>query len=348
LPWLVITTIVLPVLDYIHYFFYQTGNTLPGISFPEYWVLSIKKIAEFYTGWMDMSAYWKMTEKFYQRYMWFLSLLLFFFIVFALFHKIKSYLKIKTTSIKTTIGAQRMLSTTSIKTTIGAQRMLSTGKKNSNHVNSKSNVLKALFFISVIIIIFFSLIRFIIYPQFMAFGWFSLGNIIQFQFSKLVIYSGFFCMGIYAFSKKWFTGNFNFGKDWLWAISCFFLFGLNMLVLKNLTSSDVPLFGFKIAFCILYPLWSLSFLGFFVSWAYKRWNRPTRFNMNLAKNSFNMYLVHYIVPFILPLLLNSLNIPVLMKFGIVSIVTIFFSYVVSRFVLKPVSILIRNMLGQIH
>jgi glucans biosynthesis protein C len=307
MPWLVITLIVLPALDYIHYFFYQAGYVLHALSFPEYWALSMKKIAEFYTGWIDMSAYWSMTEKFYQRYMWFLSLLLFFFVAFALLHKIKSHINRKS------------------------------DRQNSNPANLKRNVFKALFVTSLIMIIFFGLVRFMIYPEFMAFGWFSLGNILQFQFGKLIVYICCFCMGIYSFSRKWFTGNADFGKPWVWAIICFCFFGLNMLALKNLSSSEAPLVSAKIAFCVFYPLLSLSFLGFFVSWTYKHWNRQTKFNMNLAESSYNMYLVHYIVPFTLPLLLSCLNMPVIFKFSIVSIATILFSYTVSRFVVKPLS-----------
>ena len=92
LPWLIITIIILPILDYIHYFVQQANQVIQIRNFGEHWVLSMKKIAEFHTGWMDMSAYWNMTERFYQRYMWFISLLLLFFIVFALLYRIKIYL----------------------------------------------------------------------------------------------------------------------------------------------------------------------------------------------------------------------------------------------------------------
>ncbi len=305
LPWLIITVIVLPVIDYIHYFIQQTSQVLPARSLWGHWILSIKKIAEFHTGWIDMSAYWNMTEKFYQRYMWFVSLLLLFFIVFALLHKITIYLNRKT------------------------------GLKNKPEAALKKNVFKSLIITAIFSIVLFSLIRFLLYPEFMGFGWFSLWNIIQFQFAKLTLYLCCFSLGIYAFSGKWFTGHADFGKAWIWALICFCLFGLNMLVLKNLKSSDAPFLLIKIAFTVFYPLWSLSFLGFFVSWAYKHWNRPTRFNVNLAKNSYNIYLIHYIFPFTLPLLLRYWEVPTIIKFGVLSVVTILFSYGLSRYALSP-------------
>ncbi|MHB9294649.1 putative Glucans biosynthesis protein C [Pillotina sp. SPG140] len=84
IPWIVIILFLLPVIDYIHYVNYCTVQSAPITAFPEYWVLSIKKIAEFRTGWMDMSKYLNMNEAFYQRYMWFLSLLMLFFVIFTL------------------------------------------------------------------------------------------------------------------------------------------------------------------------------------------------------------------------------------------------------------------------
>jgi glucans biosynthesis protein C len=302
IPWLIITIIVLPVIDYIHYFDQHVNQAIPLRNFLEHWLLSMNRIAEFHTGWIDMSAYWNMTESFYQRYMWFISLLLLFFILFALIHKF----------------------------------IISLDKKpkqqNSEFTDSKRNILKPLVITSAAMVILFGLVRFLLYPEFMASGWFSLGNIIQFQFGKLMIYSCCFVLGVYAFSRRWFIGKIDFGKSWIWALIIICLFGLNMLVLKNLKSSETPLLIAKFAFIVLYPVWSLTFLGFSVSWVNKYWNRSTRFNMNLAKNSYNMYLIHYVFPFTLPLLLKYWDVPTIIKFVVLSIVTIVLSYLASKFV----------------
>ena len=84
IPWLVITTLVLPVLDYVHYYTQSTGREFSPRSYGMHWWRSMQKITEFYFGSMRMSEYSDMTEHFYQRYMWFLSLLLLFFVVFWL------------------------------------------------------------------------------------------------------------------------------------------------------------------------------------------------------------------------------------------------------------------------
>lgn len=304
IPWLIITVFVLPALDYIHYIVQQGSQALPIRTYFEHWTLSIKKIVAFHVGWMDMSAYWDMTEKFYQRYLWFISLLLLFFILFVLIYHINK------------------------------KWNWCTGRRNQDNSSSKKSVYKSLLAIGVLNITLFALIRFFFYTEFMSMGWFSLGNIFQFQLGKLTIYCCYFGLGVYAYSRKWFVDGADFGKAWIWGLICFCLFGLNMFILKNLTSTYAPSLILRIGFTALYPTWALAFLGFFVSLFFRHFNHSTRFNRELAKNSYNMYLIHYIFPFTLPLLIRLWDGPTIIKFGILSLFTILMSYTFSRYVLK--------------
>ena len=54
------------------------------------------------------------------------------------------------------------------------------------------------------------------------------------------------------------------------------MFGVNMAIFGLLTSSDSPHPMLKIAHVTFYPLWTLVFLGFFLTLAYRYWNRPRR------------------------------------------------------------------------
>jgi len=67
-----------------------------------------------------------------------------------------------------------------------------------------------------------------------------------------------------------------------------------MLVFKNLSEVSNPLLVDKIFHVILYPLWILSFVGMFWAASFKYWNKPLPLISPIAKNSYNMYLVHYI------------------------------------------------------
>ncbi|MFC1863623.1 acyltransferase family protein [Thermodesulfobacteriota bacterium] len=308
IPWLLITLFLLPLLDYVHYHARSIQQGVQARGYVMHWLLSLKEIGRFRTGWLDMSSYINMTEQFYQRYMWFLSLLFIFFIIFIAIYEInKKIVKEKDASIHEKEFSQR-------------------------------SVFAVLVLISIITILLFSLVRFLLYPEFMVSGWFSLVGIIQCQVGKLGIYACYFSLGCYAYSKKWFFEKIDFGRPWLWILSCFLLFGGNMAVLGFITKYTHHPIGLRIAFVILYPLWTLSFLGFFMAVANKYWNRSTSFSQNLASNSYNMYLLHYIFPMTLPLLLSAwTGGPVLLKFGIVAAVTILASYGISRYIMKPLS-----------
>jgi len=238
--------------------------------------------------------------------MWYISLLILFFVVYTFLHTAKKKL----------IGM--------------------TEQSIDDEVPSNKSVFLPLALTGFMTILLFALVKFFLYSDFLDKGWFSLGNIFQFQCGKLIIYACYFGLGIYAYSRKWFADRDDFGQPWVWGLSCFLLFGVNMFVLMKLSKAGAGSVGFQLAFVVLYPLWTLSFLGLFMSFAVRYWNRSTAVNRNLSANSYNMYLVHYIFPMTVPLLLRTwIGGPVFIKFGIVTLVTIVLSYGVSRYIINP-------------
>jgi len=80
----------------------------------------------------------------------------------------------------------------------------------------------------------------------------------------------------------------------------------------------------------------ISTLGLSASLALKYWNQQTAVNRNLASNSYSMYLAHYIFVIVFQLVLFTVQgMPGLLKFGIVSVLSIMCAYIVSQFILKP-------------
>ncbi len=102
---------------------------------------------------MDMSRYFTMTEQFYQRYLWFLSLLLLFSVVFLLLYK----------AINKWAGPP--------------------SRKIKEIEASNKSIYGALFFTGILTVILYIPTYIFLSPDM---GWFSLGNIIQFQPTKLV------------------------------------------------------------------------------------------------------------------------------------------------------------------
>jgi len=307
IPWLVVTILVLPVLDYIHYYTQSIGKGLSPRNYGIHWWLSIKKITEFHTGPMRMSEYMDMTEHFYQRYMWFLSLLLLFFVVFWLLYEArKKWGRVSERPIREETASNR-------------------------------SVYHALAWVGLLNVLLFALIKFLLSSPADPFDfvWRSLGNLVQFETAKLAFYVPYFGLGVYAYSKKWFTSGKDLGRPWVWGLICFSLMVVNMLVGRSMTRAVEPSIGLQLSFVVLYPLWTLSFLGTFTAFASRRWNRPTPLGRELAANSYNMYLVHYVFVMTLPLLLSAwVGGPVLVKFGIVALVTVLLSYGISKYVIK--------------
>jgi len=308
IPWLVITIFVLPVLDYIHYYTQSASRGFSPRSYGSHWWLSMKKIAEFYIGPMRMSEYLDMTEHFYQRYMWFLSLLLLFFVVFWLLYKARG-------------KWGRTLE-----------------RSTQDHTTSNRSVYLTLSIVGFLNVALFALVKFLFSSPANPFdmAWFSLGNLVQFETAKLAFYVPHFGLGVYAYSRKWFTSGKDFGRPWAWGLICFLLMVINMLVGRSMARAAEPSIGLQVAFVVLYPLWTLSFLGAFTAFASRRWNRPTSLGRELAANSYNMYLVHYVWVMMLPLLLSAwVGGSALVKFGTVALSTVLLSYGFSRYVARP-------------
>lgn len=307
IPWLVITILVLPVLDYVHYYTQAAGGEGSYRSFGVHWWLSMQKITEFYFGPLNMSEYLDMTEQFYQRYMWFISLLLIFFVGLCLLYLVKG----------------KWIQTIEHPT--------------RDETISNRSVYLALLFVGFLNVALFALVKCLLSSPDKPFDmvWFSLGNLVQFETAKLAFYIPYFGLGVYAFSRKWFTSGKDFGRPWVWGLICFSLMVINMLVGRSIVRTAEPSAGLQLAFLVLYPLWTLSFLGAFTAFASRRWNQATSFDRELANNSYNIYLVHYVFPMTIPLLLSAwVGVPTLVKFGIVTLLTILLSYGFSKYVVR--------------
>ena len=81
---------------------------------------------------------------------------------------------------------------------------------------------------------------------------------------------------------------------------------------------------------------SISILGLAISLARTYWNRPTEMSRNLAASSYNIYLAHYLFVIGFQLILLTVpGLPGLLKFGIVSGLSILCSYLFSQLFIKP-------------
>jgi glucans biosynthesis protein C len=306
IPWLVCILVICPILPLI-YHFTRNGLSL-SMSYLDLWVDLIKNAAEFNVGLIVSMNQLMMNNQFYQRYMWFLSLLLlFFFIVSLLYMFKKDWFK-------------------------------QIDQPDTKVCPSISSTLKFLFGVGFLT----AVCSFLMTGAMLAFGpnpepLFTLGNVIQFRPSRLFPYLIFFGLGLMTYKNRWiergkFPGHFR-----TWAISCISLLLLYLLVRSQMLNSSNHLkeiYG-MVFFFILHFL-TVAVLGFFTSIGIRYWNRPTDFEGKMTSNSYDMYLSHYVFVIVFQLILFTFpGVPGLLKFSIVSALSIICAYIVSQFFIKP-------------
>jgi hypothetical protein len=309
IPWLICILSICPILPLIYH--YTRNNFTLSTSYWDLWVTLMINAAELNVGIIYSMNELMQNNQFYQRYMWFLSLLLLFFFVFSMIYLLKrSWFDIADQPV--TSEKSSILSTLKFLVAVGFLTFLCS---------------------FIVIGTMFLLAPKLSNPE----PFFSLGNVIQFRPSRLFLFIIYFGMGILTFKKKWIERGKFPGHFLTWMISFIivlivYLYARHLMLNgpKHLEKVFGPIFFFVLNFL------TISALGLFMSLAVSYWNRPTPVNRNLASNSYYMYLAHYIFVFVFQLtLLTFPGIPGLLKFGIVSALSILCSYIVCQFLIKP-------------
>ena len=309
IPWLICILTICPILPLI--FHYTRNDFSFSASYWELWRDIMGNAFRFDVGIIHSMNELMKTNLFYQRYMWFLSLLLLFFLLFGIFYAINSsWFKQITYSQPT--GAPNVRSTLKILISIGVLTV----------VCSFATVGAM-----------FSLVPGLSNPE----PLFTFGNIIQFRPSRLFFFIIYFILGILTFKYKWiergtFPGHF---RTWLIAfwISLVAFFSARHLMVNGPESLE-KIFG--AAFFLSLNFLSISVLGLSVSLALRHWNRPTGITQSLAASSYHIYLAHYLFVIVFQLILLAVpGLPGLLKFGMVAGLSIFCSYLFSQSIIKP-------------
>lgn len=294
LPLLIGLPLVGPSFSYMYH--YTRNGFSNDIGFGQYWVTYMKSAGDFQIGIIDS------IDQINHAHLWFISLLLFFFMLFALFPGKKW------PGSSAPLNPQLTTSDKSLLITLTAVGLLST----------LSALIAGAIFAS---------------PS-NPDPWVTIGNILQFQPDKVVSYMLYFGMGIYAFQKSWFIKAKIPGHPAVWTLLCV-LMSLGLLGLLKSVMANFSIGIFIVYLCVRSFL-CVSFLVALTSWAVRYWNRPSQFNALLALNSYYIYITHFLIVILLQLLLTGWSDgSVFIKFGIVSLGSILFSYGISQYAIRP-------------
>ena len=137
--------------------------------------------------------------------------------------------------------------------------------------------------------------------------------------------------------KSYIPRSFDHMDNIFFYITFYFLF-CQLFVYEQYLSKVSPKCDYHLRSSSLFfaNLFTMSILGLFMALAVRHWNRPTKINRNLASNSYDMYIAHYPIVIVLQFALFFIpGITGLIKFGVVSTLSIIFTYSVSQFLMKP-------------
>jgi peptidoglycan/LPS O-acetylase OafA/YrhL len=286
-----------PLMPYIRY---RSTTSVP-MGFFDYWVRQMKTVVSLrFEHAADMTEATKHLNDFIQHHLWFISLLLIFFIIFAFGAVIKNRLQ-------------------------PAAARPGTRKETAN----TRTILLSMFTAGLAMAVVFALVSLVSKDG----AWLKMGGFLLFQPTRVALYAGMFLLGIRAYSQSWFMGVPMPGRWWLWltvvlGVLIFFVIGS---VTYAKTSS--PLLSFANGLCR--ALICLCCVGLFTTLGYRHWNRPTRVNRSLAASSYDIYLIHLPVVIVLQLLFLSLGVPIFIKFTLVALSATVLSWGASSFLVLP-------------
>lgn len=289
LPLLIAIPIISPTFSYIYSF--KSIEISPATFWANYMASALNVDVKI----MD----W--TNHFNHAHLWFLSLLLFFFVMYVVVAKLKATIRGNKTSSRKATKTINPLVSYALVTFLSA---VSTGIANIIFPNTSGSA-----------------------------PWISIGNLVIFDPSRIVSYALYFVMGGYAYQKKWFFDIKIPGSSKLWIVLCILLSVSSVCTLNTLM--EKPSFIGFFLFLISKSLLCISCLSTMLILAHSYWNSASRLNQLLAANSYNIYLLHFLILITIQLLLKNWAEGFLfVKFCVVSIATIFLSYVLSQYALR--------------
>ena len=164
--------------------------------------------------------------------------------------------------------------------------------------------------------------------------WMTLGGLWQVQPAKVPIYLGLFLAGVYIERRNLLPAIVGITRPVVWfAAALVSIAAYLLIVLKTLGVPDVSIFlilavrMLRIIMLITVSLWLFTLFQ-------NRFNRATAVWKELSANSYNIYLIHMVVVVVFQMMVMTLPVPSLLKFGIVSLLTLLVSYLAGRFIVN--------------
>jgi len=296
IPFVICVFFIVPIMPFLGRY---TRAITPSVNFWEFWV-------QFVAGATDLKITYLGSGEIFSRFshghLWFISLLLFFFIAFALGHKIGAKFKPQSPE---SCAKNKPPQTQSVIFTLLAVGL----------ATAFGSILVSLFFPTK--------------------GWTNIYNVLIFRPVRLPSYLGYFIFGIFAYSKNWFTQKGLPGPVMVWLTGCIILSYAYLGPIRTLfVTHQANNIQAVVTYHLLHSFLGLSIFCLLMIFAFRYWSNASRINQNLAKSSFYIYLVHLPIVLVLQMILLNLSISIFLKFIFVSILSIFVSYGLCHYIIQ--------------
>jgi hypothetical protein len=162
-------------------------------------------------------------------------------------------------------------------------------------------------------------------------AWMNAVKLILFQPARLLLYAGYFGLGIYADRRGWFRADgYRSNGEW-WGpaafISAIAYLGLRLYWINDggilWLAAQAALFN---AFCLATLMASAALFQRFV-------NRPTRLWSSLSRNAYGIYYLHPLILYPAAYLALSVSASIFLEVGFLTIMTALAAWALSAFVL---------------
>ena len=246
---------------------------------------------------------WNPSYKSNQGHLWYLSLLLFFFIVLGIIYKVR----------------ERQVGPFTI--------------KNRAQVSSeKSFVISLLVFVTLMSIVYFVMIMLI--PKIDDFVFWGF---LAFEPTKLVFYAGYFALGIYGYSKNWFTKEQKIGHIVFWTVILVISLVAFLVIGKEILVERAIRKGFPLTSLVLLSVarsrFCLSVFIVLIVLATRFWYSTSDFAKKLSQNSYHIYIIHFFIVLALQAaLIKWQGGPTWLKLPIVFFTALIICYLISQYI----------------
>ncbi len=156
------------------------------------------------------------------------------------------------------------------------------------------------------------------------------------QPTRVPIYVAFFILGLYASSRNWFVNRCFPGHPLLWLVAALLLFFALSAALQYVGPHPAPIpWSQAILLGGLRTLACLSFLCLFLSIGQRWGQHPTAVWRFMHPVSYDIYLIHLPLVVIFQLVALHQSIPTGLKFALISVAALITCGLMSRYVIKP-------------